>query len=62
MTQRTDLELIPDQHQIAHQMFESQSELDEFWQSLLEQVRPELERFAVARRASEEDAKRRWFR
>lgn len=61
MTQRTDLELIPDQRRIAHKTFESSVELDEFWQSLLETVRPELDRLAEARRASEEDAKRRWF-
>lgn len=61
MTQRTDLNLIPEQEKLSNRTFQNQVEFDGFWDELMESVRPELERFAEARRSSEEDAKRRWL-
>jgi len=62
MTQPTDLELIPNQDKYANATFREKGEYDSFWNALLESVKDDLEKIAAARKESEDQAKRRWFR
>jgi hypothetical protein len=59
MSNTAELELVPQQDELSEKTFEDQSEYDLFWHRLLERVEPQLKKFAEARRASEEAAKRR---
>jgi hypothetical protein len=59
MSETAELELVPQQDEVSEETFKDQTEYDAFWQRLLEAVGPQLEKFAAARRASEEAAKRR---
>jgi hypothetical protein len=59
MSETAELVLVPEQEKVSETTFKNASEFDAFWQRLLRGVKPQLEKLAAARRASEEDAKRR---
>ena len=59
MSETAELELVPEQDNVSEEKFKNESDYDAFWQRLLKGVKPQLEKFAAARRASEEEAKRR---
>ncbi len=59
MSETAELVLVPEQEKVSETKFKTASEFDAFWQRLLRGVKPQLDTLAAARRASEEDAKRR---
>jgi cyclopropane fatty-acyl-phospholipid synthase-like methyltransferase len=63
MTSQTqEFELFPGSNTLFESVFESHREYERFREDFYETVRPELERLAEARRKSEEEAMRRWYR
>jgi len=60
MNQRTNLELIPNQHQIAKPVFPSHEVEESFFRSFYESIKPELDRLAELRARSNELARHHW--
>ena len=59
MNETAELELVPERDHPSKDTFKDESDYDTFWQGLLNRIKPRLDELAKARRASEEDAKRR---
>lgn len=57
-----EFELFPGSAALMKPVFDSYEDYEQFRQGFYESVRPELERLAEARRISEEEAMRRWYR
>lgn len=57
-----EIELFTGSNQLFESVFESFEDYEKFREDFYESVRPELERLAEARRISEEEAMRRWYR
>lgn len=58
----SDLELFEGSNELGKDVFASFQEYEKFRTDFYESIRPELEQLADARRRSEEEAMRRWYR
>lgn len=58
----SEIELFPGSNELVEPVFNSFQEYERFREGFYESMRPDLERLAEARRISEEEAMRRWYR
>lgn len=62
MADAAPLELLPEATKLAKPLFAKEEDYDKFREDFIETVTPELEKWAEARRKSEEEARQRLLR
>ncbi len=58
----SEIELFPGSNELSESVFSSFQDYERFRTDFYESVREDLEKLAEARRISEEEAMRRWYR
>ncbi len=58
----TDIELFAGSNELLQAVFPSFQDYEDFREEFYNSLKPEFERLAEARRISEEEAMRRWYR